>query len=50
MNKTNLMKASIVVISVFGPIDSLAVMVSGSLGLVDDVASIALLIRILLKK
>ena len=47
MNKTKLIKIAIILIYLFSPIDILPEAV---LGLVDDAAAIALLIRILLKK
>ena len=50
MNKTKLIKIAIILIYLFSPIDILPEAVLGPLGLVDDAAAIALLIRILLKK
>ena len=50
MNKTKLIKIAIILIYSFSPIDILPEAVLGPLGLVDDAAAIALLIRILLKK
>ena len=50
MNKTKLIKIAIILICLFSPIDILPEAVLGPLGLVDDAAAIALLIRILLKK
>ncbi len=50
MNKTKLIKIAIILINLFSPIDILPEAVLGPLGLVDDAAAIALLIRILLKK
>ena len=50
MNKTKLIKIAISLIYLFSPIDILPEAVLGPLGLVDDAAAIALLIRILLKK
>ena len=50
MNKTKLIKIAIILIYFFSPIDILPEAVLGPLGLVDDAAAIALLIRILLKK
>lgn len=50
MNKTKLIKIAIILIYLFSPIDILPETVLGPLGLVDDAAAIALLIRILLKK
>ena len=50
MNKTKLIKISIILIYLFSPIDILPEAALGPLGLVDDAAAIALLIRILLKK
>lgn len=49
MNKTKLIKIAIILIYLFSPIDILPEAVLGPLGLVDDAAAIALLIRILLK-
>ena len=50
MIKTKLIKIAINLIYLFRPIDILPEAVLGPLGLVDDAAAIALLIRILLKK
>ena len=50
MNKMKLIKIAIILIYLFSPIDILPETVLGPLGLVDDAAAIALLIRILLKK
>lgn len=50
MNKTKLIKIAIILIYLLSPIDILPEAVLGPLGLVDDAAAIALLIRILLKK
>ena len=50
MNKTKLIKIAIILIYLFSPIDILPEAVLGPLGLVDDAAAIALLIRILLNK
>ena len=50
MNKTKLIKIAIILIYLCSPIDILPEAVLGPLGLVDDAAAIALLIRILLKK
>ena len=45
MNKTKLIKIAIILIYLFSPIDILPEAVLGPLGLVDDAAAIALLIR-----
>ena len=50
MNKIKLIKIAIILIYLFSPIAILPEAVLGPLGLVDDAAAIALLIRILLKK
>lgn len=50
MNKMKLIKIAIILVYLFSPIDILPEAVLGPLGLVDDAAAIALLIRILLKK
>ena len=50
MNKIKLIKIAIILIYLFSSIDILPEAVLGPLGLVDDAAAIALLIRILLKK
>ena len=50
MNKTKLIKIAIILIYLFSPIDILPEAVLGPLGLVDDVAAIALLIRIFIEK
>ena len=50
MNKTKLIKIAIILIYLFSPIDILPEAVLGPLGLVDDAAAIALLIRIFIEK
>lgn len=50
MNKMKLLKIAAILIYLFSPIDILPEAILGPLGLVDDVAAVALLIRLLMKK
>lgn len=50
INKIKLLKIVLILIYLFSPIDILPEAVLGPLGLIDDGAAIALLIKILLSK
>ena len=50
MNKIKLLKIAVILIYLFSPIDILPEAFLGPLGLIDDGAAIALLIKILLSK